>query len=338
MFFSIIVPIYKTEKYLHLCIESILEQSYRDFELILVEDGSPDHSPQICDFYSMKYHNIKVIHQKNQGLLLARRNGIAIARGEYVMHVDSDDFLLPGALQKIHDVISANECDLLFFDYIKGEESAGEEIRIRVRKEKGITVFKGLEEKQILYEQLLVGGYLGSLWIKVAKRSIIDSNVDYSIWNMVSNGEDYLQSFPLLDQAKMIVYLPDALYYYRRNNDSMSKHYSVKDFESFKKLYLRKIEYAKKWNLFHKYAKKLAYWYWDANMVILRDVRLYNNNQFVHYLKGICNDPIICSVAMNLPEKKLSIYYQTMRYLILHKNYTCINMIMWLASKRIKYN
>ena len=90
---SVVVPVYKVEKYLARCIESILEQSFADFELILVDDGSPDRCPAICDEYAQKDDRIKVIHQTNRGLSSARNAGIECASGEYIAFIDSDDFI-----------------------------------------------------------------------------------------------------------------------------------------------------------------------------------------------------------------------------------------------------
>ena len=94
MKFSIVIPIYKVEKYLHECVDSVLNQTFTDFEIILVDDGSPDKCPQICDEYAKQHSNISVIHQKNAGIACARNTGIAAAKGEYVICIDSDDYLV----------------------------------------------------------------------------------------------------------------------------------------------------------------------------------------------------------------------------------------------------
>ena len=96
--FSIIVPVYDVEDYIEKCINSILSQSYGDFELILVDDGSPDNCPAICDSYSKKDKRIIVIHKNNGGLSSARNSGLAVAQGEYCWMIDSDDYISPDAL------------------------------------------------------------------------------------------------------------------------------------------------------------------------------------------------------------------------------------------------
>ena len=111
MFFSVIVPIYKVEKYLTRCIESVLEQSFSDYELILVDDGSPDACPGICDRYAEKDGRIRVIHKENGGLVSARQAGIRVAAGEYVFNLDGDDALAPGALASAHEIIMETGAD-----------------------------------------------------------------------------------------------------------------------------------------------------------------------------------------------------------------------------------
>ena len=108
---SIIVPVYKVEKYLGPCIDSILSQSFTDYELILVDDGSPDNCGAICDAYARKDERIRVIHQENKGVSVARNNGVAQSSGEYVSFVDADDLLLSVFCKTLLDIISRTDCD-----------------------------------------------------------------------------------------------------------------------------------------------------------------------------------------------------------------------------------
>ena len=112
MFFSIIVPVYKVEDYIDDCVKSILSQSYSKFELILVDDGSPDQCPEKCDYYRENDTRIKVIHKTNGGLSSARNAGLDVALGEYIMFIDSDDILKEGALLDIHESLQ-NHPDIL---------------------------------------------------------------------------------------------------------------------------------------------------------------------------------------------------------------------------------
>lgn len=116
---SIVVPIYKVEPYLPKCVESLLAQDLpkEDYEIILVDDGSPDRCGEICDAYVARYANVKVVHRKNGGLSAARNTGIEVAQGEYVLFVDSDDYLEPNVLKTLVDKMESDHLDILRFNY-----------------------------------------------------------------------------------------------------------------------------------------------------------------------------------------------------------------------------
>lgn len=105
---SVIVPVYKVEEYLEECIESLVNQTMKEIEIILVDDGSPDHCGAICDQYAQKYSNITVIHQKNGGLSCARNQGLSIAKGEYISFVDSDDYVKENMLETLYNACMKN--------------------------------------------------------------------------------------------------------------------------------------------------------------------------------------------------------------------------------------
>ena len=120
---SIIVPIYNVAPYLRKCVDSLLAQDISDYEIILVDDGSPDECPQICDQYAEHYSNIKVIHQANAGLSAARNSGIKFAHGDYIMFVDSDDYLQPNVLGALMEQVERDNLDVLRFRYQNVRES-----------------------------------------------------------------------------------------------------------------------------------------------------------------------------------------------------------------------
>lgn len=131
---SIIVPVYKAEKTLDKCITSILSQTFTDFELLLIDDGSPDGSGIICDHYALKDERIRVIHKSNGGVSSARQTGVDVARGEYSIHVDPDDWVEPEMLQELYRSAKKHDADMVICDfyensykgqkYIKQEPSA----------------------------------------------------------------------------------------------------------------------------------------------------------------------------------------------------------------------
>ena len=116
---SIIVPIYNVEQYLGKCIDSLLNQDlpHKDYEIILVDDGSPDGCPAICDDYAKTHSNVRVIHRQNGGLSAARNSGIEVAQGRYVQFVDSDDYLEPNVLKTLVEKMEDDNLDILRFNY-----------------------------------------------------------------------------------------------------------------------------------------------------------------------------------------------------------------------------
>ena len=131
---SVIVPIYKVEKFLPKCIESILNQTYSDFELILVDDGSPDKCPEICDEYAAKDQHIVVIHQKNSGVSAARNAGLKKAKGQYIGFVDPDDFIAPDMYEKMVQAMETSEAELVVcgYDYYDEEYHVDEKRKYRI--------------------------------------------------------------------------------------------------------------------------------------------------------------------------------------------------------------
>lgn len=120
---SIIVPIYNVEKYLKRCIESVLNQTFKDFELILVDDGSPDNCPSICDEYAQKDNRIKVIHKENGGVSSARNAGLNVAQGKYIMFIDGDDYYNFDSVDIMIKIISQNNEDIIAFNYVTVTEN-----------------------------------------------------------------------------------------------------------------------------------------------------------------------------------------------------------------------
>lgn len=122
---SIIIPVYKAESYLHRCIDSILAQTFADWELLLIDDGSPDRSGDICDEYAVKDKRIRVYHKKNGGVSSARQKGLDMARGEYVIHVDPDDWVEPSMLTELFAKAKAENADMVICDFYLDTKSGG---------------------------------------------------------------------------------------------------------------------------------------------------------------------------------------------------------------------
>ena len=238
MKYSIIVPIYKVEQFLRECITSVINQTYKNWELILVDDGSPDNCPTICDEYACTDERIKVIHKPNGGLVSARKAGLEIATGDYVWCLDGDDQLELNGLTVVEENISEIKPDVICFGYsiyYTSEISRKKEIKgveygyySRDRMEKSIFPLLMYEEKPHT-----IGP---NIWSKIFKTEIYryyQTKVDSSI----SMGEDGACIYPLLTNAQSLLILPECLYLYRCNPTSMTKTKKALSWTNFEKVY-----------------------------------------------------------------------------------------------------
>ena len=227
MFFSVIVPVYKVEEYLVGCIESVLNQTFSDFELILVDDGSPDKCPEICDNYQEKDSRIKVVHKQNGGLASARRAGIKVAEGEYVFNLDSDDLIEKDTLECAYNIIKENGCEIVSFAYrwVKN----GQTVKIT---EDGLDEGFYDEEdiKKHIYPRLLmdknmnhVSYYLSG---KVIKREFL-TPLQLAVSEKISLGEDLCCVVPCYLNAKSVYISKKLAYLYTIRVDSMSKGFNT---------------------------------------------------------------------------------------------------------------
>lgn len=241
-YFSIILPIYNVEKYLNRCIESILKQNFKDMEIILVDDESPDNCPQLCELWKKKDKRIKVIHKKNGGLGYARNSGLEIAQGQYIWFVDSDDTIAPGALKKIHEALLKNDNpDVIFFGYKRIDKKgdvAFEEIQ-NIKKKKYLT--KNEITKELLPDFIFSNpntkeeiNICKSAWCCCIRNEIIQCNNIKFESERKYISEDYYFWLDNFDKFNSMVFLDDAYYLYYQNEDSLSLKYREDRFEKLK--------------------------------------------------------------------------------------------------------
>lgn len=215
MKFSIILPIYKVEEFLRPCVDSILSQSFKNFEIILVDDGSPDKSPQICDEYASNDLRIKVIHQKNAGQAAARNAGLSIADGDYIIYVDSDDFFIDSdVLQKIADASITNP-DIIHYKFVEWFEN---DHRIAECYFDYKVATEGRTLAEIYCDLIDKDAYYNSAWSKAIKRDILQDNGIRFHEGIV--GEDNEWYYHVVLAAKSLVLLDEPLYVYRRRQGS----------------------------------------------------------------------------------------------------------------------
>lgn len=214
MKFSVVVPVYNTEKYLYDCVESVLRQTYNDFELILVNDGSTDHSGEICHKYANQDARIKAYDKENGGQIETRSYGISKATGDYIVFLDSDDMLADHALETINHRIAQYGCDMVIYLYQRFTD-VHEIDTSDVRSDVCV-----LTQKELCVK--IIGNELyNSLCIKAIKRSLF-GNYDYSKYRHIRYGEDLLQTIDIIKQNPKTAITDDKLYYYRTAPTSLT--------------------------------------------------------------------------------------------------------------------
>ena len=210
---SIIVPVYKVEKYLDKCVESIVSQTYKNLEIILVDDGSPDNCPEMCNEWAKKDDRIKVIHKENGGLSDARNAGIDIANGKYIGFVDSDDYIMPNMFEKLYNTIRKNNADISLCSFIAVDEK-GEKITDAEKMEN--QVLTGEQTMKNLVEGASVLFVI--VWNKLYKREIFD-DIRFEKGRL---HEDEFAIHHILGKAKNIACINDGLYLYLQRNNSIT--------------------------------------------------------------------------------------------------------------------
>ena len=226
---SIIVPIYKVEKYLCQCVDSIINQTYKNIEIMLVDDGSPDGCPEICDKYASEDSRVKVVHKLNGGLISARKAGVEASNGEYVCFVDGDDWIEPDMYEHIADAIERTNADCVitqfYYSYPDKEQKSDYKLIEKLYNRDDI-------EKEIFSTMLFDNKYykfgiFPNCWTKVFRRELLEKHL-MDADDRLRLGEDIAFTYPCLMECQTIAFVDKALYHYRINPESMTKAYDDK--------------------------------------------------------------------------------------------------------------
>lgn len=242
---SVIVPVYKAEKYLHRCVDSILAQTFTDFEVLLIDDGSPDRSGEICDEYAEKDSRVRVFHKENGGVSSARQCGIDNAQGEYTIHADPDDWVEPNMLEELYAKAQEDDADMVICDYFVNHRQSQLYQQQRPSCLNHIIVLKEL------FEHLH-----GSCCNKLLRKSCYKSNnIKYD--HALKCKEDLIFNIRVLLQPISISYVPKAYYHY----DHYSNDNSLVRTTSYEQdvLFSKKLRIVLTPNLFNEVYPNIAY-------------------------------------------------------------------------------
>ena len=237
---SIIVPIYKAELYIEECINSLLNQSFQDYELILVDDGSPDSCPEICDHYAEKDSRVHVIHKPNGGVVSARKTGFGRATGEFISFIDADDWIDSNTYQVLFDQYLSDDPDIIVYGYKEEREngtvSKGHSLPSGFYEGESL---QALQSKALHAGPFYTPGIVPALWTKLIKRSLL-YQVLPDVNEMIMMGDDAAVTYPVLLLAQRVVIDNEFRpYHYREVYGSLSR--------TFQKTYFVRISCLIRW-------------------------------------------------------------------------------------------
>lgn len=297
---SIIIPMYNAEKYIARCLESVINQSFNNIEIIIVNDGSTDESLEICKKYGEVDERIIILNKRNSGVSVARNEGMNVATGEYVMFVDADDWIDESMCQDLYKRISECQADICFCNNIKEYGNKSEYIDFGISKdvisldEIKEVILSLIEEKdkKIAHRRETFRGPCAKLY----KRSIIiDKNITFN--KELAIGEDLVFNLEYLKYCKKIVVERKFLYHYRVNLQSATKRYRENAWDTYRKLLVILEEYLKSNFSKEEYIDRL-------NKLKLKYFIISINNEMsksnkkgyvekIRCIKSICEDEVI---------------------------------------------
>ena len=284
---SVIIPVYNTSTFLVKCLNSVINQTFKDLQIILIDDGSTDESGKICDDYSQKDARIQVVHQENQGLSKARNIGLALAKGEYITFIDSDDYIELDTYSVVDEAIKKYQYPDVIFFREKSVDSKGKTVYIQGETPSGEII----KADYAFAEKRIIGELVNGVCDKVFKAEIIHG-ISFEIGKMY--GEDFRFNLEMLKRVNTVVYIDQIKYSYVMNSDSIT-HRAFNE-NSFDQVYFKDsvVEIVKKeYPKYLKVSEKRAFlarlricrpiYYENLERQYYEQLYIYNQYMKLHY-------------------------------------------------------
>ena len=333
MLFSVIIPLYNTERYIKECIDSVLQQTEDDYELLIINDGSDDNSGNIADAYADCDARIKVIHQPNMGAFYTRCNVVEQAKGEYIVYLDADDTLNRNALEVLRKNFEADvDMEMVIFR----ATTFGDSVK-KVNSDilfKNNTIFEN-ESKKNLYKTLLSGFSINPMWIKAYKKDClkVENLINYP---KITMGDDIIQSLYPITNSKKVKYITDILYNYRINNSSMTSTFNSSVYTGFKYVYRDLRDYLKKWGMEDELHIRM---YFKRYLYSVSSISFYARNSikgkksdYLEMLDDIYNDNLFREAVENSYDQ-VTILRRIPIYLIKQKQFKFLVLLKAMLTK-----
>ncbi len=223
MMFSICIPVYNAEKFLNDCVDSVLNQSYQSFEIILVDDGSKDGSFSICNAYAQMDKRIRCFTKKNEGQLATRLFAFSKACGNVIVCLDSDDYLESNALELLNKYFVEFKCDCIYFGWRRFSDT-------EKLKQKNTFKLEVIEDCREKYIRIFEDSNCNSMSLKAFKKQLLPKS-DYSFFYKLRMAEDLVQTVGIIKNSKKVVFVPEILYNYRINPKSVTENVCVNNYD-----------------------------------------------------------------------------------------------------------
>lgn len=330
---SVIVPVYNTEKYLHKCIESLLCQTLKEIEIILVDDGSNDKSGYICDEYAVIDNRVQVIHKKNAGQGLARNDGIKVAKGKYVCFLDSDDYFEKNTCQRLYEVMEESGADICSYGY-------------QIDDKYGKLVTRAYVPNKVYNQREFILHYFGdsvkdeelrgvSSCMSVFRRDIISNNkIEFPSERAVAS-EDTAFCLEYCKYIKKAVTISDSLYHYCQNEKSFSQGYR-EDREKLIKAHIELLrKYAAEYNVFDKVKDRIAMTTWINVLAYCKQVyRKLKYKEAIENIRKLAEDGFVNEELMVLDYHGLPIQQKLCYKMLMNRVYFIVYLLVAVRSKK----
>lgn len=340
-FFSIIIPIYNVEKYLNRCIESVINQSFSNFEIILVDDESPDNCPSICDEWIEKDKRIKVIHKKNEGLGYARNSGLKLASGKYVWFVDSDDVIAEESLKEIYIEISKCNPDFVSFGY----KSINKDNKVLLEQVPNPNQKFYVGNKKIIDDLLphFIGNFDSSKHFNMSacmcciKLDFLKKNKLFFVSERDFISEDFYFYIEMFKFIESILFISKPFYYYYYNGSSLTNTYSSDRLRKTIFFYKTMDDLVEKYN----YGKKckIAFQYkFISSLISILKMEIKNRDNVglkksYDNFKDVCMNEYVVNTLKSFNDKNNS-NWNLLKFLILKQKFLILYLLLFIKSKQ----
>ena len=331
---SVIVPVYNVQNYLRKCVDSLINQTYENLEIILVDDGSADESGKICDSYEELDRRVHVVHKENGGLADARNVGLDYAHGEWISFVDADDYIDELTYQDCIAILNKSGADACYFGYVRVNVNGA--IREGACEYPEGVLYRKDMEKEILpktFGKLHTDKYeIGSACRGVYRRSIIEENNIRFISERELLSEDYLFTTDFCMHVDALVFIRHCYYFYRYNAASLTHTFRRDRIEKTEKFFLNRLAYIEAHGLSSECRIRAEVRFWDMNCVAIYndfDNKLVAPQIKLQEIREICESNISKKILKNVDYRYYSPYKRLVIFLVKRKWVHMILIAIW---------